>query len=526
MYDLFLNQCRYSVGIIPGLLWTIFVGATFGSMGKRGVDGNEEFDQDNVRKGVVLGLGIGLGVMGLIGTGIYARKELTKIVLAEQMEIMREEQAAMEQTQELVNDDNDEENLNRPSEMPAEQSILSSSLFDLENPQLGDNIDNSIDELHNSIDNEMNWDNTMPRFEEESRNHHRVLSSDNIFEVDDICSPKASRASWRLNFNFESSASSSSSPPDTDTFRHLKQRPWTPESVASELPIVPSIFRRFGAMTSLDTEIDSSHTNHTSPVRRTSSDGNPTLEAVNNMYIPKPRSRQRANTDPLGEGLAFGTSPIRASVSHSFTLAYPLTNHDEMVGLAGIDENHEAIHDSHSIHVQTNIRTTEKHRGNRRRSNTDPTPRHAENDVLSAGMSSRGKVLKSPVLTPTKTLGLIKRHSIQSFMDLKNRDKKKAPSSTLDVETSMNSEHNEAPTLGNEHHISSTSTERDASPTHRNGHHRRHTIDHSPSDDNGRRSRRHTIHYSPSGNHLELNLTNNNGDTDNGQDREWFWIWA
>ena len=73
-----------SIGILPGLLWTIFVGATFGTINARGVDGNQEFDRDSVRKGVVLGLGIGLGVMGLIGTGIYARMELTKIILAEQ----------------------------------------------------------------------------------------------------------------------------------------------------------------------------------------------------------------------------------------------------------------------------------------------------------------------------------------------------------------------------------------------------------------------------------------------------------
>ena len=68
------------------------MGATFGTVDARGVDGNKEFDQDSVRKGVVLGLGIGLGVMALIGTAIYARMELKKIVLAEQMERAIEEQ--------------------------------------------------------------------------------------------------------------------------------------------------------------------------------------------------------------------------------------------------------------------------------------------------------------------------------------------------------------------------------------------------------------------------------------------------
>jgi hypothetical protein len=78
--------------MFPGLLWTIFVGATFGTVDARGVDGNKEFDRNSVRKGVVLGLGIGLGVMALFGTAIYARMELKKIILAEQMERATEEQ--------------------------------------------------------------------------------------------------------------------------------------------------------------------------------------------------------------------------------------------------------------------------------------------------------------------------------------------------------------------------------------------------------------------------------------------------
>mmetsp|Transcript_21827 Transcript_21827/g.43721 ORF Transcript_21827/g.43721 Transcript_21827/m.43721 type:complete len:740 (-) Transcript_21827:34-2253(-) len=85
-----------SVGVIPGLIWTIFVGATFGTVGSKGVDGNQQLDEKSaVNKGVVLGLGIGLGVMGLIGTGIYARRELTKIIIAEQQSREAEEQAAL-----------------------------------------------------------------------------------------------------------------------------------------------------------------------------------------------------------------------------------------------------------------------------------------------------------------------------------------------------------------------------------------------------------------------------------------------
>jgi len=85
-----------SVGVIPGLIWTIFVGATFGTVGHKGVDGNKQLDEKSAaNKGIVLGLGIGLGVMGLIGTGIYARRELTKIIIAEQQAREAEEEAAL-----------------------------------------------------------------------------------------------------------------------------------------------------------------------------------------------------------------------------------------------------------------------------------------------------------------------------------------------------------------------------------------------------------------------------------------------
>mmetsp|Transcript_18242 Transcript_18242/g.25913 ORF Transcript_18242/g.25913 Transcript_18242/m.25913 type:complete len:732 (-) Transcript_18242:3-2198(-) len=85
-----------SVGVIPGLIWTIFVGATFGTVSQKGVDGNKELDEKSaVTKGIILGLGIGLGVMGLIGTGIYARRELTKIIIAEQQSREAEEEAAL-----------------------------------------------------------------------------------------------------------------------------------------------------------------------------------------------------------------------------------------------------------------------------------------------------------------------------------------------------------------------------------------------------------------------------------------------
>jgi hypothetical protein len=112
---------------LPGLLWTIFVGATFGTINARGVDGNQEFDRNSVRKGIVLGLGIGLGVMGLILSGFYARSELTKIILAEQ---------ATEQAESSV-----AEAAVRP------QSSHEELLTDFENPQLGESYHGNDHEL-------------------------------------------------------------------------------------------------------------------------------------------------------------------------------------------------------------------------------------------------------------------------------------------------------------------------------------------------------------------------------------------
>lgn len=118
----------FSVGTFPGLLWTIFVGATFGTVDARGVDGNKEFDRNSVRKGVVLGLGIGLGVVALIGTAIYARMELKKIILAEQMERVIEEQ-------ELFMHNEIEGGLEDEEDDDDRGSML---VDDLENPQTGD----------------------------------------------------------------------------------------------------------------------------------------------------------------------------------------------------------------------------------------------------------------------------------------------------------------------------------------------------------------------------------------------------
>lgn len=179
-----------SIGILPGLLWTIFVGATFGTINARGVDGNEEFDQNSVRKGVVLGLGIGLGVMGLVGTGIYARQELTKIILAEQASEQAEVSIAEENARPQSSHD----------EFLNESNISSASLHDLENPQLGESYDRNVE---------------VPTHESFLDNSERSLHNESFGEQRRDATPH-------------------------------RDTPWSPEAIALELPIVPHIFRRRG----------------------------------------------------------------------------------------------------------------------------------------------------------------------------------------------------------------------------------------------------------------------------------------
>lgn len=178
-----------SIGIIPGLLWTIFVGATFGTINARGVDGHEEFESNRVRKGAVLGVGISLGVMGLIGTGIYARRELTKIILAEQ---------ALEQAETSIV----EEDAIGPQR--SHEELLVRNEYDMENPHLGESYHGNEDELSNHVDSEdsPNSDGNVTHKRDNAQQRGELL-------------------------------------PHRDT-------PWSAEAIANELPIIPQmqIFRR------------------------------------------------------------------------------------------------------------------------------------------------------------------------------------------------------------------------------------------------------------------------------------------
>lgn len=190
-----------SIGILPGLLWTIFVGATFGTISARGVDGNQEFDRDSMRKGVVLGLGIALGILGLIATGIYAREELTKIVLAEQ---------ALEQSEISIVEEGvfiDQPHSSHEEQLTRKDDSSTSS-YDLENTQPGASGENANEKHETFLDNT-----------------NETVQNNGFVEQGKDNSPH----------------------------RHTPYRdtPWSPEAIALELPIVPHIFRRKAGSTEL-----------------------------------------------------------------------------------------------------------------------------------------------------------------------------------------------------------------------------------------------------------------------------------
>lgn len=187
----FRSYCAATcVGIVPDILWTIFVGAAFGTVDANGVDGNQAFNQNGTRRGLLLGLGIGLGVAALIGTGIYARRELIKIALSEQHERSLEEQAAENMSERLMNSfgvihegDEDERSL---------------SFEDLENPQLCGNQSEYTEEKNEIAQND---------------NHS--------------CIPSPMRDQGQA--------------PDTprDDNQYQRRHVWTPESLSAELPVIP-----------------------------------------------------------------------------------------------------------------------------------------------------------------------------------------------------------------------------------------------------------------------------------------------
>ena len=202
--------------------------------------------------------------MGLIGTAIYARQELTKIILAqqasEQADTSIAEEAALQHTW-------------RQSTIEGSLSLKrdgnsSGSLRDLENPQLGDSLQ--------SVDEDEPSNHTIRRVDSE-----RSLCSGGL---------RADRT-------------------ENNAFR---DRPWSPKAIAFELPIVPHLFRRRHSFEVLQSPGNSNTITSVKELAGTSSPEKPELDAKlndvsemweqanNHRYIFKGcTNRTRSNTDPV-----------------------------------------------------------------------------------------------------------------------------------------------------------------------------------------------------------------------------------
>lgn len=266
-------------------------------MNAKGVDGNKEFDSDGLRKGLVLGLGIGLGVCGLVGTAIYARRELIKIVIAEQRE-----RALEELNEQLMNDD---------AELTAIEE--GDDGWDLENPQLG---------------------------ECESSLHESEGIDSSIYSI---------------NSRVETSSQQSTSTPQRR--QKTKQRSWTPEAVANELPILPKVIQRYIPMIK------------------------PTIDDIEDVEmssaIVADGSNRKRSISPISD-TGFQLDLIE---SKNAQVAEPKRNRASSADnwqLAHIDEMNEVSESASRAHLANALWTPVRKKsstGNRCRSNTDPTDR-------------------------------------------------------------------------------------------------------------------------------------------------------
>ena len=445
MHLIFISNCIFSsvisVGTAPGLLWTIFVGATFGSVNKRGVDGNKEFDENSVRKGVVLGLGIGLGIMGLIGTGIYARRELIKIVIAEQRERAIEEMGE-EMSQQLVND----------PELRAIEEDGSASFEDLDNPQLGDGLE---------IDFSLHSDNS--------------------------------------NTNTNSERQSRSPLPG-----RMQRRPWTPETVANELPILPKLklIHRFISP-------EPPRVNQLTTEKRENSESSTNqVELVHNS--------RHSSMPPLGDDLsldleegitsynAVASSSPPLSTTKRATLQHSPSPENIKAALSAVDEM-KVSHDNTTF--LTPVRTKDK-TGNRQRSNTDPSPWFGSasytKDEGAKGSRSTTPLQRKKRWTP-KT-GLRKRNSSSESLSGQQEESSK---------TSID----RSPNKTSQQEIGETSISRSLSLP---------DLDPHGQLPNGRqRSSSYNLPFETCDGNLVLDINPNGASDDEGEpNREWFWLFA
>ena len=468
------------------------------------MDGNKEFDGDSVRKGVVLGLGIGLGVMGLIWTAIYARRELIKIVIAEQRERALEELAeeGEEMSQQFMNSDTDQLRA-------IEEGDDSGSLPSFEDDQ-------SYEDLENN-----------------------KVESESDFSLISI----NSRAE-------ETKSQHSRTPPGKQMARH---RPWTPETVANELPILPKLINRYigpiisgGTASELNNGTNAEISNQSkndgsSRKKRHSSlpplrdlEDNFSFESVEDSYdavpsISPPSSPTRRATL---QHTAYSNDNIQVALSESSNRPRASSVPIDENWLANIDETKvlsghslEADDVNATVSFLTPVGTKSNATGNRRRSNTDPTDKGDYSSILAKHKAKGSKSVsppqrkhhngrqQSPQWTPSKK-GLRKRHSFGSLPTPESHDtsrNNRAPSPLFfQHKNGTSQDQGDELSLSRTHSLPDPEFQR-----HGQGRQRSSSLQLFPTVDGN----------------MVFDLGNNHGassddDAGNLPSREWFWIWA
>jgi hypothetical protein len=460
------------------------VGALFGTVAAHGVDGNKAID--STTKAVVLGLGILFMALGLIGTAIYARRELTKIIMDEQNEIVMEERADSELAQSFMNGATSEED-------------DSCSFEGLENPQPG----NTSDDL------------SLP-------------------------------------------SSQSSSP----TIRHWKfyRRPWTPDAVALELPILPKMLNTYLSpkRDQVDVGNDEPNSSEVQSIGKKSLSASMPVERCPDNFqseLDNPGSRISSSNVSFRRHSVDNHSPENIRIGRVTTSRSPIHRSSSFQlddgnfhGLADIDESN--VYSDYKTPTKSDLceilnpAVIEAEEGTRRRCHTDPI------DIESAPFSSGAKKHrrpsespphsrrdKSPALTPSKKGRLRTRLSMDPSGALQSTQQQSLPPDDSTTKLHGSNDIYDSTTRSTPMLFPQRKEEQSRDLRRRSSS----SSSLSPMmnqlelNRNRRNEPRREEHGSgrlrsdslPLMNQLELSVRNNRNDSGEGEpSREWFWIWA
>jgi hypothetical protein len=455
------------------------VGGIFGTVAARGVDGNKAIS--STAKAVVLGLGVLFCVLGLIGTAIYARRELTKIIMDEQNERAMEERAETEMAQSFMIGH---------SAISEEGDSCSSE--DLENPEL-------------------------------------------------------------VNTSDDRSLSSSQSASPAKRYRKIYRGPWTPEIVASQLPILPKVLNLYCSPKKEHIDVGS--------------DEPSSSESCDNCKQNRSTSIHDNIPDSVHSILdSDASTSSRYSRSHRQTVENQWSQNMGATSWSSVPRSSSLHSDDNSIHGLANMNATnsfsgcetsekadaiqifnpadfDNEDGIRRRCLTDPTDR-GERCYESAPFSADAKKKQRPASSRRRSLSVSP--SPQNNQRNNSPARSIDPSSALQMPPQHSSPRNDSLTrlmeLGNDgvhsprRSRSMTLSQQEEQPcllrkrsisSHQLSPSTNHSELYVEQPSHGRR-RSDSLTLA---NHTELNFGNKRNDSreDDGTgepSREWFWIWA